>query len=164
MQFFGWLAWKGRIKSRAFLQHVGCLSQDASTECVFCGCAVETDCHVLVQCRFVWKIWSNILSWWGLQWVSPKNARGVLEWWSGFKWGKFETKIWNVIPFAVLWSIWTLRNECIFKGKQFCLEEVCDLIKTRIALWIKYNSRLFHYSVHDVVENLVQVRRCVGVR
>ncbi|GMP69343.1 hypothetical protein CsSME_00028643 [Camellia sinensis var. sinensis] len=40
---------------------------------------------------------------------------------------------------------------------KFCtLEEVCDLIKTRIALWIKYNSRLLHYSVHDMVENLDQ--------
>ncbi|GMQ00419.1 hypothetical protein CsSME_00047514 [Camellia sinensis var. sinensis] len=28
----------------------------------------------------------RILSWWGMQWVIPKNARGVLEWWSGYKW------------------------------------------------------------------------------
>ncbi|CAL5420590.1 unnamed protein product [Camellia sinensis] len=80
VQFFGWLVWKGRIKSRAFLQRIGCLSQDATTECVFCGCAVETDCHVLLQCMFAWKIWSNIMSWWGMQWVIPENARGVLEW------------------------------------------------------------------------------------
>lgn len=76
VQFFGRLAWKGRIKSRSFLQCIECLSQDTSTKCVFCGCDVETNCHVLLQCMFTWKMWSNILSWWGMQWVIPKNARG----------------------------------------------------------------------------------------
>ncbi|XP_028085089.1 uncharacterized protein LOC114286192 [Camellia sinensis] len=157
VQFFGWLVWKGRIKSSTFLQRIGCLSQDATTECVFCDCAVETDCHVLLQCMFAWKIWSNIMSWWGMQWVIPENARGVLEWWRGFKWSIFETKIWNVIPFAVFWSIWTLRNDCIFNGKQHCFMDICELIKTRIALWIRSNTSLSQYSVHDVVENLPQI-------
>lgn len=42
--------------------------------------------------------------------------------------------------------------------KNNLLEEVCKLIKTRVALWIIATSSEFQYSVHDVVANLEQVR------
>ncbi|CAL5401403.1 unnamed protein product [Camellia sinensis] len=79
VQFFGWLAWKGRIKSRAFLQRVRCLSDEAQLNCVFCSCEVESGCHVLVQCPFVWRIWTNLLNWWGLIWVIPEKPKGLLD-------------------------------------------------------------------------------------
>lgn len=72
-----------------------------------------------------------------------------------------ENKIWNAIPFAAFWSIWNMRNDCIFNGKHHVLEEVCELIKIRVALWIKANASELQYSVHDVVENLQQIRQCL---
>ena len=53
VQFFGWLAWKGRVKSKAFLQRVGGLNHEARTNCSFCNYELETMCHVLLQCPFV---------------------------------------------------------------------------------------------------------------
>ncbi|KAL7195967.1 hypothetical protein ACSBR1_036071 [Camellia fascicularis] len=85
-----------------------------------------------------------------MQWVVPENAKDVMDWWRGIIWGKLETKIWDVIPFAVLWSIWTMRNGCIFNGKQHILEEACDLIKLRVALWMKAIISELQYAVHDV--------------
>ncbi|KAL7167071.1 hypothetical protein ACSBR2_037692 [Camellia fascicularis] len=157
VKFFGWLVWKGKIKTKAFLQRWLVLVRMLETECVFCGCGVETDCHVLLQCQFAWTVWSNILNLWGMQWVVPANAKGVMDWWRGI-WGKLENKIWNAIPFAVVWSIWNMRNDCIFNGKHHLLEEVCELIKIKVALSIKANASELQYSVHDVVENLQQIR------
>ncbi|CAL5432896.1 unnamed protein product [Camellia sinensis] len=73
-----------------------------------------------------------------------------------------EQKIWNVIPLAIFWSIWNLRNECVFNGRQPVLDELCEAVKVRIALWVKYSSSALAYSVNNLVHNLQQVRICIG--
>ena len=99
---------------------------------------------VMLTCPFLCKIWTNLLSWWGLQWASPQNVEGLLDWWRGFKWRNFENKIWNAIPLAAFWSVWTMMNDCVFNGKQSMLEELSDLAKISVALWFKaYSKKLF---------------------
>ncbi|CAL5414285.1 unnamed protein product [Camellia sinensis] len=50
MQFFCWLAWRGRVKTSSFLQRIGALHLGASNLCVFCQAEVETVEHVLLMC------------------------------------------------------------------------------------------------------------------
>ncbi|CAL5358449.1 unnamed protein product [Camellia sinensis] len=137
VQFFGWLAWKRRIKTSNYLQRMGILENSSSLHCVFCNEEGETDNHVLLHCPCVWVVWSKIMRWWGIQWVIPKSVDELLLWWSGLKFKKLEKKIWRIIPLAVLWSVWKLRNDCIFNNAQPSLEEFCELIKVRIAIWVK---------------------------
>lgn len=82
----------------------------------------------------------------------------LLGWWSVFRWGKFANLIWQAIPLAVLWSLWKLRNEVVFQSKQAHLEEVCDLIKFRIAIWVKTHSSVGFYSMQEIVNNVQQFR------
>ncbi|CAL5432957.1 unnamed protein product [Camellia sinensis] len=65
VQFFGWLAWKHKIKTSVFLQQIGVLDSSASTLCVFCKAHQESIEHVLIHCPSVWKVWSGLLQWWG---------------------------------------------------------------------------------------------------
>ncbi|KAL7211787.1 hypothetical protein ACSBR2_014614 [Camellia fascicularis] len=51
------------------------------------------------------------------------------------------------MPCAILWSLWKLRNEAVFNGKQWQLEEFCELIKTRIAIWVKAHSKDCWYTM-----------------
>ncbi|KAL7237853.1 hypothetical protein ACSBR2_004038 [Camellia fascicularis] len=131
------LSWKRRIKTSNYLQRMGILENYTSLHCVFCNEEEETDNHVLLHCPFVWLVWSKIMRWWDVQWVIPKSVDELLLWWSGSKFKKLEKKIWRIIPFAVLWSVWKLRNDCIFNNAQPSLEELCELIKVRIAIWFK---------------------------
>lgn len=48
VQFFGWLAWKRRIKTSVFLHRIGILNLSASTLCIFCKAHNETSEHVLL--------------------------------------------------------------------------------------------------------------------
>ncbi|XP_028064362.1 uncharacterized protein LOC114267521 [Camellia sinensis] len=158
VQFLGWLAWKGRLKTTMFLQKIGVLNQSASIDCVLCRNDAETVNHVLLWCPFVWQVWSTVLNWWGIQWAVPGNVEGLLHWWMGFKWRKFEDRIWKVIPLAVMWSTWKLRNEVIFSGKQLCVAEFCELILARVAFWVKAHSKGCSYSVQDIIRRLQQIR------
>lgn len=45
--------------------------------------------------------------------------------------------MWKAIPLAVFWSVWKHRNDVIFNMVQPNMEELCDLIKVRVAMWMK---------------------------
>lgn len=50
---------------------------------------------------------------------------------------KKERKIWRAIPLVVSWSLWKMRNECVFNAFIPNLVELCELMKIKIALWLK---------------------------
>lgn len=61
VQFFSWLAWRNRVKTRVFLQHIGILNSSVSILCAFCENENESAAHVLLHCPFSWKVWTYLL-------------------------------------------------------------------------------------------------------
>lgn len=66
MQFFGWLAWRGRVKTSEFLHRIGVLDDQVSVLCPLCSNAIESISHVLLHCPSVWRVWSDLVNWWGM--------------------------------------------------------------------------------------------------
>ena len=163
VQFFSWLAWKGRIKTSEFLHSIGVLRGEAVTHCHFCREEPESLNHVLLLCPFTWKIWSDIIDWWGFHWVCPGSVVALFDWWIGTKIRKKELQIWKALPLAVLWSIWKLRNDCVFNSAQPNSLQLCELTKIRVAIWLKSHSigNSCSYSIHDFIFNFNQTRRCL---
>lgn len=157
VQFLCWLIWRGRIKSSDLLLRIGVLNPNASTLCVFCKSEVETMNHVLLHCHLVWRVWSDIVKWWNLCWVIPGLVEELLQWWSGIRFKVQMVKIWKVVPLAMLWYVWKLRNECVFNEAKPDFADLTELVKIRVALWAKSHLKELKYSVHDIVYNLKQV-------
>lgn len=145
-----------------YLQRISVLSGNVSNICIFCNSDVESVNHVLLLCPSIWKVWSNLVDWWGLRWVVTGSIEGLLNWWAGFKFKKFDWMVWKTIPTALLWYIWKCRNDCVFRGTQPQVEELCELVKIRIALWVKYNNPRCVFSVHDLVHCMKQIRSTAG--
>lgn len=96
VQFFGWLAWKHKIKTLVFLQKIGVFRRGVSTLCYFSKNKEESVLYVLLHCPFVWNVWSFLLKWWGLQWVIPGTIASLLNGERG-KLKKQERKIWKIV-------------------------------------------------------------------
>lgn len=56
VQFFGWLARLGKVKTSSFLHRIGILTGSANLGWVFCHNEVETVEHMLLYCPFVWLL------------------------------------------------------------------------------------------------------------
>ncbi|XP_028085058.1 uncharacterized protein LOC114321437 [Camellia sinensis] len=149
VQFFSWLACRGRINFAEFMHRIGVLNDNVSSLCVFCKAEVETPDHVLLLCLLIWNVWSVLVNWWEVKWVTPGSM--LLNWWFGMEWRKKELEIQKIVPLAMLWSVWKLRNECLFKKCNADLAGLGELVKVIIALWVKANMKGVTYSVHDVV-------------
>lgn len=58
--------------------------------------------------------------------------------------------------YAVVWSIWKARNECVFDKKSFRWKEVADLVKVRIAIWAAARETSLVFSINDRVRNITE--------
>lgn len=86
------------------------------------------------------------------------SVSGLHQWWTGYRCNNRLKVLWRIIPLAVLLSLWKQRNKIIFNDSQVDLEKLCELIKTRIALWFRAYSPYFSYSVDDMGFNLKNVK------
>lgn len=114
VQCFGWLTQLGRVKTSLYLYNLGIIQNLEDVACKFCNLEHESLDHLLLHCQFVWELWSEVLSWWDIQWVVPQNVNALFIWWMNCKIKSSQKIIWNCIPLAVIWSIWNMRNNHIF--------------------------------------------------
>ncbi|KAL7227650.1 hypothetical protein ACSBR1_022509 [Camellia fascicularis] len=107
-QFFGWLPWKGKVKTADFLYSIRVIRSSEGIVCPFCKSEAEIGNHVLLLCLGVWEVWSDLL--WEISRVTPIDVEGLLRWRRGVKFKKIERQIWKTVPIALLWSIWKARR------------------------------------------------------
>lgn len=74
-------------------------------------------------------------------------------------WNSYVSKIWKDYLYATFWSIWLCRNESVFKNKVWELDEDIDVIKTRMAIWIKGKFGVKDYSIDDFKRCLNGIRK-----
>ena len=94
----------------------------------------------------------------GIQWVTPISIISLLRWWKVVSARKLGKVIWNLIPLAVVWSIWLLRNDYKFNDGRPNWESLCERVKCRIAFWAKLKDCGNFASVDDILFRLGSVQ------
>ena len=96
---------------------------------------------------------------WGLNLVLHQEPVAVLLAWQQALPNKCSTEVWNMSFFAIIWSIWLLRNDMVFNGKDFDFMKIIDTIKFRLAIWLKAKWPDCPNTILDVVRlsNAIQV-------
>ena len=59
--------------------------------------------------------------------------------------------VWKMSFYAIIWSIWLLRNDMVFNGKVFDFVQIIDTFKFRLASWFKAKWFDSHYTILDIV-------------
>ncbi|KAK9001211.1 hypothetical protein V6N11_082999 [Hibiscus sabdariffa] len=72
----------------------------------------------------------------GICTVLHEDWRQFFQAWNGLE--VSNNKAWfQLLPFALIWSVWLFRNNVVFNGHQMDWMQLVFLIKVRLAKWIK---------------------------
>ncbi|KAI8555421.1 hypothetical protein RHMOL_Rhmol05G0173500 [Rhododendron molle] len=126
--------------------------------CPLCSLHQETPNHLFLHCKFSWSDWSQILDWWHIFWVCPASVAGMASWWFDTSFRNLEKHIWEACFFVTIWSIWIMRSRLIFQNVMIGLEEVVDLIKYRVSMWVKVKFDIKVYSIEEFKRFLDGIR------
>ncbi|XP_075081030.1 uncharacterized protein LOC142166245 [Nicotiana tabacum] len=81
-----------------------------------CQSNSETINHLFLHCPVVTDIWSMFLSLFEFRWTMPCSVKEVFVSWSSWKVEKSIKKIWSMVSAAILWCLWTEKNQRCFDG------------------------------------------------
>ena len=92
--------------TRAFRQ---CMYPDSLVSCPLCNRGMEDCDHLFFQCSLAQEAWQSVA-------VARLNVSSAEAFWTSVSGNFFRREAdWRCI-FAVLWAIWTHRDEIIFRG------------------------------------------------
>ncbi|GMI76797.1 hypothetical protein HRI_001349000 [Hibiscus trionum] len=135
IEIFVWQAVWGRLPVKSELRKRGSTNLTNAC-CPLCNGAPETIRHLFIECTQVWKLWGIFCAMAGIAMVLPGDIKSLMESWVDLK-ETLRMEWLLMVPFAVLWSIWLMRNEIIFSKKSFDGVQLSSIIKLRLTFWYK---------------------------
>jgi len=133
------LCWRiclDRVPTKLNLVKRKCLPVGTSSNCVFCNCQTESTQHLFFACDFVYARWVECYNWLNFmqplpitfsQHINQHHFKGMSK--KGITYSR-------VIWFAMIWEIWCLRNNIIFKNDHTARRDFLDRVKYNSWIWI----------------------------
>ncbi|KAL4368710.1 hypothetical protein GQ457_05G000030 [Hibiscus cannabinus] len=150
VEVFTWLVVRNRIPVKGKLAARGLLLNN-DTLCPFCGLFPKEVSHLLFSCKVAWLIWVRCAAFWDVSFVCPNDPGIFLLSWHEACISRSSDSIWHLIPFAILWTIWLLRNEITFANGHLDNVQLFFLVRTRTAIWFKAKFPKCTCSVDDLI-------------
>ncbi|KAK2661626.1 hypothetical protein Ddye_000200 [Dipteronia dyeriana] len=135
VEFFIWKLPKGRELVADVLHKFG---MGVDLVCKMCNKEIETQNHSFIHCDWAWKVWLQGFNWWGVEIIPNRDVKGWWESWRGLCPTPRKGRIWNLQFLATMWTIWEMRNDALFRGKEVCVMKVVDMVKFRMVWWYKH--------------------------
>lgn len=146
---FMWQLQRDRVATKAALMARGIVLPDGGL-CSLCVEMVETAEHLFLHCHQVWVVWCSFLAREEVCWVMPRTVCALLLEWGEVR-KRIDKTVWELLPYALCWTVWLERNGVIFNDKAFCVETTRDLLLTRLVWWVKSWWSSCPYSMDQFV-------------
>lgn len=102
---------------------------------------------------FASKLWAWWLDLWHIKWVSPSRIWDFFLSMELSIRNPFFKKVWILMFFIIIWSIWRERNYRIFENNSSSMIHIQDLILLRLGCWISGWNESLSYSPLDIQRN-----------
>lgn len=136
---FSWLLLWDRFPTKKNLATRKIVDPLMATDCVLCEGEVETSLHLFLHCDlhcdFAYRVWTKILGWLGVQFITPRNLFYHLECWFEAARDKRLRKGFWLIWHATIWEVWRVRNDKIFNEVTKRVDEVVEEIQVLAWKW-----------------------------
>lgn len=122
---FSWLLLWDRLPTRQNLRKRNVIADPQGSLCVCCSLEEESSNHLFFNCSLSSRLWYSL----------PQDAVSHFKAHRGLVRKKKARKVWQVFCYAVVWSIWLMRNNFIFNNVSPDCLEILHMIKTRSWVW-----------------------------
>ncbi|KAK2657469.1 hypothetical protein Ddye_010521 [Dipteronia dyeriana] len=136
IEIFVWHLLQGRISVRGVLSKFGYAG--LNLQCPLCCANVESIDHLFLKCVWPWKLWLCCMEWWGVIFCSSDSLSSWWINWDGLCPNKKSARVRSSLFFAIVWTIWEVRNGVVFKNVEASLIKATDLVRFRVAWWFKH--------------------------
>lgn len=154
-----WKALRGRLPTKMELQKRGVHMANNDTTCVLCGEDEEQMSHLLFTCKVSWELWTLCYRWVKVDMVPHNNPIIHLLQHRRLLGGKGDTKIASTIWTALIWAIWSGRNDQVFNGKKFDMHNIFREVRARVWSWLVAKEKtISNLSFKDWCNNPVVSR------
>ena len=121
--------------------------------CCMCRRGWETGEHLLIHCAMASALWSAALRSFGVCWVFPNWIVDLLcGWYNSF--GKHDSKVWNLVPLCLMWTIWLAQNRCTFEDEELSIPRLIQLFFGLLFDWAQVWGFTPMTSLADFVVSL----------
>ncbi|GMJ00001.1 hypothetical protein HRI_003669300 [Hibiscus trionum] len=152
VECFIWQALWCRIPVRDELRKRG-LSIIQDSLCPLCRKSTESTSHLLLHCNVTWLIWMRFAKFWNIHLVIPGDLASALILWQSACPVSDVNSIWRFIPAVILWSIWLMRNDLIFRQGNLDFTHLFFISKVRLTTWYKAKFPGSGASFDDLISN-----------
>ena len=129
--FFLWIAARGGVLT---IDNLVKKKLPLVNWCCLCRGKEEIVDHLLIHRKYAHTLWSEILLWFGVQWVMLKSVVSLLSaWWNWL--GSHTSKVWNMVPACLMWLIWKEHNACTFEDTKRLVDCVKSLLLRTLFEW-----------------------------
>ncbi|KAK2647272.1 hypothetical protein Ddye_022467 [Dipteronia dyeriana] len=135
-EIFVWQLLKGRTLVKEVLAKFG-VGHITTSGCPMCEGDIESIDHVFLVCNWANKVWRECMGWWNIFSCSSSSIKDWVMVWNALCPSKSVNRTWNILFFAIVWTIWESRNEVVFHGLVASHQKALNTIKFCVALWFK---------------------------
>lgn len=150
---FFWQLLDNKIAVKESLIRRGIIIENGGI-CEICGVEGESEAHLMLRCQVSWRLWCAILVREDTFWCAPSSLKDLMLEWPSLR-VKTDPVLWEIIPYALCWSIW--RNDVVFNQKELLLEAVWDIHIMRVMWWVKAWWRECPFSSLDFTRHFEKV-------
>ncbi|GMI85885.1 hypothetical protein like AT4G29090 [Hibiscus trionum] len=152
VEAFVWQSAWGRIPVRSELRKRG-LTSLSDIRCPLCQEDVETVSHLLFTCKISWALWMKFARFWNVHFTMPNDPTLVILCWHLACPIDNNNSIWRFIPAVIMWSLWLMRNDLIFRDGKLDVFNLFFLTRFRVITWFKAKFPDIRASFEDLMAN-----------